>query len=360
MIKNRIDVYKELFSDLIFNHDQRILKFSSTEKEYCSFYNSSSVLDVSNSSILFVTGKDTIDFLQRISSNDLTKLEDFSVTTTLFLNEKGKLIDKVKILKFPENLFLIGSPDNGEKIYRWIERYAVLDDIKAKHIVGSYLYLRIMGKRTDVFFTLLFGDQLKNLDERKIYKYIGSDFQCWIIKDEVLPGHLGYEIFSDEIYSENILRYIHSNLEIFNVHFLGNDAYEIIRIEFGQPSSPNEINDVFNPYDVNLIKYVSFNKGCYIGQEAIARMDTYEKVKFSLSGFKLERDYNFEDNFIYNKDGNIVGELTSKTYSIKLKDFVAIGILSNKLKDFELDGLFVKENLELIKIQKINLPMTQL
>lgn len=360
MIRNRVDVYKDFYTNLIFNHNNKILSYTSAKEEYFSFYNTASIFDSSHLSIFIVTGKDSIDFLHRISTNDLTKLQDYSSIQTLLLNEKGRLIDRLKLLKFPDYLILIGSPDNAEKIYRWIERYAVMDDINIKQTNENYLYLKILGKKTEIFFTLLFGDQLKNLEERKIYKYVGQDFQCWIIKDEVLPDHSGYEIFCDELNRENFLRYIHSNLDIFNVRFIGDDAFEKIRIEFGEPAYPNEINDAFNPYEVNLIKYVSFTKGCYIGQEVIARLDTYEKVKFEFSGFKLESDYDFVDKIIYKKDGTSAGELTSKTFSIKLNSAVAVGVLSKKLTSEDLEELFVKENSRFVKIEKTKLPMIDL
>ncbi|MCR4418310.1 MAG: hypothetical protein WHV63_08025 [Ignavibacteria bacterium] len=360
MIKNRIDIYKELYTNLSFNHNQKILNYSSIEEEYNSFYNSASVFDASHSSIFYVTGNDALEFLHRISTNDLLNLSDYSTIQTLFLNEKGRLIDRLKLFKFPDHLLLVGSPDNAEKIYRWIERYAVMDDIKVKKTVENYLYLKIIGRKNEIFFTLLFGDQLKNLEERKIYKYIGQDFQCWVIKDEILPQHYGYEVLCDEINQEKLLRYIHSNLDIFNVHFIGSEAFEKIRIEYGEPIYPNEINDAFNPYEINLIKYVSFTKGCYIGQEVIARLDTYEKVKYEFTGFKLERDYNFEDKIIYKKDGSPAGELTSKTFSLKLGSPVGLGILLKKLSSEDLDQLFMKENSELIKVEKIKLPMIDL
>jgi len=83
-------------------------------------------------------------------------------------------------------------------------------------------------------------------------------------------------------------------------------------------------------------------------------------VKFEFNAFQLERDYNFEDKIVYKKDGTPAGELTSKTYSLKLKTFVALGILSKKLKYEELNELYIKENSDLIKVEKIKLPMIDL
>ncbi len=133
--------------------------------------------------------------------------------------------------------------------------------------------------------------------------------------------------------------------------------YELNKVN---PAFPNELNDSFNPYEVNLIKYVNFTKGCYIGQEVIARLDTYEKVKFNFAGFILDRDYNFEDKIIYKKDLTGIGELTSKTYSPNLKAFIGLGIYNKKLSEEELTDIYLRENDELIKIRKTNLPMVNL
>ncbi len=358
-MRRRVEIYKELFTNLNFNHNQKILVFKNFEMEYKSFYDYAVVYDASHYSFFYITGKDSIDFLHRISTNDLLDQADYTTRTTLFLNEKGRIIDKIKVLKFSDHLILIASPDNEEKIERWIERYAVMDDIKAKPI-KNYIYLKIIGKKNEIFFTLLFGDQLKNLENGRIYKYFGNNFQCWVIRDEIFNQNYGYEILIDDVFADSILKYIYENLPTFNCEFIGSESFETIRIEQGVPEAPNELNDAFNPYDVNLINFVSFTKGCYIGQEVIARLDTYDKVRFNFSGFKLERDYSFEDNLIYKKDGTIVGELTSKTYSPKLQSHVALGLYSRKLSESELKEIFVKEGEEFIKAQTINLPMVSL
>lgn len=360
MIMNRIDIYKTLFTNLTLNHNQKISKYTSVDEEYRSFYESASVYDASHYSIFRVTGKDSLDFLHRISTNDLLNLDDFTVKTTLLLNEKGRLIDKIKLLKFQDHMILIGSPENSDKIHRWIERYSVLDDIKLEQLNDSILYLKILGKKFEIFFTLLFGDQLKNLEEYKIYKYVGENFQCWVIKDEVFPDLYGYLILCDELNRENLIKYVKSNLMIFSVHFIGEEAFEIIRIEQGEPAFPNEMNDSFNPYDINLIKYVSFTKGCYIGQEVIARLDTYEKVKFCLSGFVLNEDYNFDDKTIYLNDNTEVGVLTSKVFSPGLNKVVALGVHLKKINIDEHSYLFVKDVINKINLKKINLPMIKL
>ena len=88
-------------------------------------------------------------------------------------------------------------------------------------------------------------------------------------------------------------------------HSLEKKAYEIFRIKNGIPKFPNELNDEFNPHEVNLSCDVSPDKGCYIGQEVIARLQTYDKVQKKMKGLLIPSDMLPErDTEIINKEGD--------------------------------------------------------
>lgn len=356
----RVEIYKEIFSNLSINHNQRILSFNDLRNEYQTFYKSAVVFDSSHSPIFTIKGKDVLDFFNRISTNDFSEMDEFSSITSLLLNEKGRIIDKIKLLNLKDEYLLIGSPDNFEKIFRWIQRYILSDDVSMQPAQDYYLYFKIMGNKSESFFTLLFGDQLKDLEERKIYKYFGNTFSCFVVKDCVLENLIGYEIICESKFAESIIKYFYSNLNVFNCSFLGTNAFEIIRIEQGEPVFPNEINDSYNPYEVNLIKHVSFTKGCYIGQEVIARLDTYDKVRRNFSGFEvLDNLQVLSDTNIYNIEGSIVGELTSYVYSPKLERTIALGVISKKFCE-ENNDLLLNLNENKIKISLVKLPFIKI
>ncbi len=359
---NRIELYKNFYENLSFNHNNIILKFTDEKEEYCSFYNSCSIFDASHFSIFKVSGKDAIDFLHRISTNDLINLKDYEFTTTLLLNEKGRLIDRIQILKFPDHLILFGSPGNYEKVERWVTKYAVLEDIKLNEEKDRFLYLILFGKKLDPFFTLLFGDQQKfeSLEDSKIYKYFNEKFSCWIFKDRFLNQNSSIHILIELNEGLELINYIQNHLSFFDVKFIGVNAFEKIRIEQGLSLYPNEINDDFNPYEVNLIKYVSFTKGCYIGQEVIARLDTYDKVKRILKGFILQEDVQVTDKNIYTKDGNAVGLITSYCNSYKLNKLVGLCLVTKKLSDVELNSTYIVTDEAKIPIKIKDFPMVQL
>ena len=116
----------------------------------------------------------------------------------------------------------------------------------------------------------------------------------------------------------------------------GRDAYELYRIEKGIAAAPNEINLNHNPYDLDMLREVNFNKGCYIGQEVIERLDAYEKVKNQFKGAIFqEKDIPYGKYTVTNSEGAAAGNITSITFSPKLQNYIGLGIIRN---DFARSG----------------------
>jgi len=114
----------------------------------------------------------------------------------------------------------------------------------------------------------------------------------------------------------------------FNFNFVGSDAYEIYRIEKGIPDSPNELSATYNPHELDLLNMVDFKKGCYIGQEVIARLDTYDKVQKKLKGLSFgEKLRPGEKYTLFDSEGKEAGVVTSTTFSKKLDRAIGLGFV---------------------------------
>jgi folate-binding protein YgfZ len=114
---------------------------------------------------------------------------------------------------------------------------------------------------------------------------------------------------------------------VFNFKLIGEEAYNIYRVEQGNPASPNELNDNVNPHEAGLINYIDFKKGCYIGQEVIARLDTYDKVQRRITGIKFTDAINQTDSFSVYSGASEVGNVTSVVYSPKLKTYLGLAFI---------------------------------
>ena len=113
--------------------------------------------------------------------------------------------------------------------------------------------------------------------------------------------------------------YLLNQNNIFDIKLIGEQAYNHYRIENGMPEAPNEINDNFNPYEADLINEVNFKKGCYIGQEVIARLDTYDKVQKKLCGVTLSETVTISEQMVLldneNKEVGFITSLSPNSHS---------------------------------------------
>jgi len=240
-----------------------------------------------------ITGVDALDLLHRISTNDLLNSPVDQAITTVFCTEKGRVIESAEILRAGQNrtsgdltggdltslelrgtdlrgtdlrspdlrgpeLFMTCSAPGSQALLRWIDKFTITEDIHLNDV-------------SDVFST---------------YCLIGPEAIQSTADIRSRVGHLWHGRFG----SVPCLRILSSKetrpegagtLTGIPVVESGR-THEFLRVLHSVPLFGHEIVDAYNPYEVGLIDAISFTKGCYIGQEVIARLDTYKKVQRQL------------------------------------------------------------------------------
>jgi folate-binding protein YgfZ len=324
---------QDYFVSLGFNLDQingkKVFKyFSSPEAEINSLYNGVGLVDLSANGIIELRGTDVLDFLNRITTNSVKDLPKEGIEKTIFTTEKGRIIDTATILNFDDYLILVCSSINKMKIMNWIEKYVISDDVKITDTPGKYILFQLMGPQADSFITLICGNYVDNIQPDKFKVINGVDsifFTAKFIDDN---GNPLYWVLANTQNGQKLISYLHSNIGPFDFNFIGEEAWDSYRIEQGIPSAPNEINDKFNPHEVNLLDLVSFTKGCYIGQEVIARLDTYDKVQKQLTGIVFSEPVENNGQLLLYNDAYLeVGSVTSFAYSYKFKKYIGLGVV---------------------------------
>ncbi len=301
------------------------------EIEYDSLRHGVGIRDISNSLIIQLTGKDTLDFINRISTNYVKDLSPMHCINTLFTNEKGRLIDKTIFLNMKDYFLLIGSEDAEQRLNVWINRYIIMEDIKTEVVTNNYFLMQIDGPQSSSFLSMICGIELKNMDANDVY-YIqigGVDF--YLFKNFLKKDFYTYYLLSEKIQQQKIIDYLYENKSAFDLTTVRDAAYNIFRIEEGLTSFPNEINDNYNPHENGLIEFVSFTKGCYIGQEVIARLNTYDKVQRELKGIIFLDDEEISPpEILYDSNANQVVELTSVCNSKRLNKKIGLAYIKKK------------------------------
>ena len=238
--------------------------------------NGTAIRDTSSFCTLEIKGDDSLDFLNRISTNDLRGLKPGESIRTIFCSDKGRIIDSVLVVNEGLRFLIFGTGGSSDKLTRWINRYIITDDVNVKDITGSFGSFEIYGPQAQTVIILLSG--IKDEEPNRIYNFEFEDKLYSILKYNYAGKSDRYLLFGEPRCFEKLAGYILKYDGPFNIDFVSEAAFQHYNIENITPGE-TEISDSFNPHEVKLMSEVSLRKGCFIGQEVIARLDTYEKVQ---------------------------------------------------------------------------------
>ena len=246
---------------------------------------------------LIVTGRDRKDLLHRLATNSIEGLEPGQGTSCCFCTPKGRMIDWCVVLDRGDDLLVLTA--NPERLSGHIQQYTITEDVT----VRNYMAIEVV----------VCGAKAKGL--------LGVDLDPWCFTEVAIAGvkvqAVRIEPLAGDAYSllapdAVALR----RLLAEQGESLGAPDVERLRIRWGIPAFPNEINENHNPWEAGLAGAISLHKGCYIGQEVIARLNTYDKVKRRLVSLRLARTGLRGEPVI--AGGEEVGNLTTVSGDIAL------------------------------------------
>tara|TARA_Y100001936_G_scaffold22325_1_gene19768 strand:+ start:9777 stop:10586 length:810 start_codon:yes stop_codon:yes gene_type:complete len=252
--------------------------------------------------------------LNRITTNQIS--ESLS-TRTLLLDDNGRIIDNFLVLNSTtEDLLLVSDSSEISDLYEQITKYIILENITIEDISNSYKRISLVGNGSYKFLSkILKSNPLKSknvfLDDFNFIVFIDKSKPIeWI--DIIIQSKDLSKL--EKIILKNISEISDLDFKKFRFHHLVTVLDEITGI---------------NPLELSLINLISFTKGCYIGQEVIARMDTYSKVTRKL--VRLQSDFPFQQKritTINNKNaGHLISYLSEESQNNK---FLALALIKNK------------------------------
>ena len=353
--ENKISEIKKtiqnIFPDSEWGNNGSVKIYSSVQDEYNSLKKGVGVRNISHNTQLKITGEETLDFLHRISTNNLKKLDLYTHRNTLFITAKGRMIDRATLFRFGEFYFLLGNPDSDEKLKSWIEKYIIMEDIHVDNISGYYTIFELLGPQTKSFMTMLCGEKVEQLDGSRVMMGDTEKIKTYVTKTKDIKGIEKYWVITESENTAELIRYINNNKSVFNLNFVGDNAYELFRIEKKLPDFPDEINDNYNPLELGLKSEIDFTKGCYIGQEVIARLDTYEKVQREIVIITLQTDKKIETPAAIASDNEPeVGQITTLTDSLEPGIKLGLALVKKKFMETKDDFFVLAEDSDKIKI----------
>jgi folate-binding protein YgfZ len=224
-------------------------------------------VDISERAIVSLVGSESLDLLQRISTNDVAKLSTDGSVQTVLANEKGRIVDVVSVLHYDgDGLLVVGQSTDPVIMKQWIEKYIIMEDITVMALTDRLTHLMVYNSTQDM------GGLTRLLS-------LGN---CGVFVETLGSVKLVHVLACRE-FRDAAIKWL------VDVGFVQTEAsdYEEYRVTQGIPSFPSELSTSYNPLEAGLIQLVSFAKGCYVGQEVVARLDTYKKVQRRLVKLKM-------------------------------------------------------------------------
>jgi len=290
--------------------------FGDPEAELDAALNGRACVDSSPSGRIEVSGRDRVDLLHRLSTNALAHLQRGSAAPTVFLTDKGRIIDRVLVCATDETLLLLTSPGAEAFLTGWIGKYTITEDVTLREVTASTVMASLIGAEMISGFCSGLGCPVPAAGEV-------SRCAALMLVRESPPDllHVVAPAGEARALAEAVGRHAPG------ARWIGFRAYDAFRIAGGIPARPGELSSAHNPLECGLRPAVSFTKGCYIGQEVIARLDTYSREKHALAGLAFSRPPSGALPLSLTKNGAAAGTLTSVSSVPHHGAFAALGIL---------------------------------
>ena len=292
--------------------------------EYDAIRGGVAVIDFSAAGKLQVSGKNSVQFLNGLISNDVKSLQVGEGVLAAFPTIQGKLVALCRIYNIGEYLLLELDAINREKIFKNLSRFVPAGEFFVTDVSDQFGLFSLQGPRTPELIEALTGEPI---DERQ-YKiaerqiggarvFVASHSRC---------GETGFDLFVQTEFAQKTLETILERGVIFGARRAGSEAVEIARIEAGVPREGVDAGEDYIILESELESAVSYTKGCYLGQEVIARIHWRGQPAKRLRGLLIDADHPPEPGAeLFDDDDKKVGEITSGARSFALDRFIALG-----------------------------------
>ncbi len=277
--------------------------------DYRAITEACGLLDRSERGKLALTGADAGGFLQGQVSNDVESLAAGTGCYAAFLTPKGKMLGDVRILNADDELLLDTERSTLQALFNMIRRFSIGYQVELHKRTLECGLLSLIGPDAD---RLAGADWLPSEEHAHIPLSIGG------IQARAIRTDVGLDLLCDAA-DTDALRPV---LEESGAVVIGEAAAECLRVERGRPRYGIDIDDTVIPQEAGLNeRAVSFTKGCYVGQETVARLFYRGKPNRQLRGLRLTAPAEPGEELLF--EGRPVGRLTSVAQSPR---FGAIGL----------------------------------
>ncbi|MCR4397409.1 MAG: glycine cleavage system aminomethyltransferase GcvT [Firmicutes bacterium] len=292
------------------------VQFSGIKEEHLAVRNAAGLFDVSHMGEFIVQGMDALALVQRVTCNDIAKGFPGRVIYSPMCNERGGVVDDLMACCLEDGGYmLVVNAANIEKDFDWVTSHARGMSVTVRNVSAETGEVALQGPNSQAILQRLTDTDLSGM---KYYRMKEGARVAGIRATVARTGYTGedgFEVYCDAEYTPDIWDAIMDAGGDYGIVPCGLGARDTLRFEASMPLYGHELDDERTPLEAGLERFVSFDKGDYIGREALARQKA-EGVKLRLIGFEtVDRGGVPRAGYPVVCDGSVVGKVTSGNYS---------------------------------------------
>lgn len=302
------------------------------------------LLDLSARGRLLVTGSEAVPFLNGLITNDMKTLAENHWMPAVFPNVQGRFLASVRVLRTSDDstgkkvqpTFVIDTePATHDRVLQAIQKFTLAGDFQVRDLTGETVLLSLQGNAAREKLAAVLGETAAGLAREDVTQCAYNEDQIIVLRATHTASD-GFDLIVKTAYAAKLWREVVAT----GARPIGDDALEVMRIEAGIPRYGQDIDDTTVVTETNLDDAVSYTKGCYVGQEIIARIKYRGHVAKKLRGLIFDQSGAITTGAaITSAEDKEIGRITSSTYSPYLGCRVALGYVKY---DYMATGTAVK------------------
>lgn len=306
------DIHKELGGKLVdFAGFEMPLQYEGILKEHMAVRDSVGIFDVSHMGEVEVRGEDAFEFVQKITTNDVSKLEKGNVQYSAMCYENGGVVDDLLVYNCGDYYMLVINASNIDKDFKWMQSN-VIGDVKLENKSDEFSLIAIQGKNALNTLQKLTDTDLSKID------YYNFEFGK-IAGQDVIISHTGYtgekvcfEIYSsaDKRKSEELWRCIMDAGKEYGIKPCGLGARDTLRLEYAFRLYGNDMDETVNPLEAGLGWITKMDVEDFNGKEILANVKK-DGVERRIAGFIVDGKMVARQGQEVFAEGKKIGKVTS-------------------------------------------------
>ena len=278
------------------------------------------LIDLSARGRILISGSEAVMFLNGLVTNDMKTLAVNTWMPAVFPNVQGRLLAAVRIIHRDDGFLIDTENATRDTVVKLLERFTLAGDFRLADLTENTAQLSIQGAQASETMAAVFGETIANLVRDAVAGVDWQGKQVTVIR-ATHTAEDGFDLFADMTAVETLRdAFIKAGAQP-----IGDDTVETLRIEAGIARYGIDMDETNVVTETNLDDAVSFTKGCYLGQEIIARIKYRGHVARKLAGLIFAGEASLESGAkIFSVDDKEIGRVTSVAFSPRLARTVAL------------------------------------